>query len=234
MLELAAWIPSAASEPPGCWRSVDPAGPLGAARVGTLPPPINERDPKAMALLLVQRITDEAIDEETSAYWPLLWLLGAKVLDDEARASVKAAIGTPDRLPNLAAQNGGVWGGTLRYRAELYAKDDDIGSFRQTLIAGAEHARSQHSDEKVSELSSKTPAVATFHRLADAIWQYSSASTSDLGQCAIRFADLVVVLAGAWPSSLLGCLALLDAIAAQLETEPAGPLWDAINLLRSR
>jgi len=234
LLELEAWVPSTASEPPGCWLSVDPALPLTAAGVAALPTPIDERDPQAMALLLVQRIVDEAIGEETSAYWPLLWLLGAEVLDDDTRARVKAVVGRADRLPELSAQNGGVWGGALRYRAKLYARDNDIASFRRMLIAGAEQVRSHYLGEKVSDLSLESPVVATFHRLTESIWQYSSASSSDLNQCALRFAELVVVLAGAWPSSLLGCLTLLDVIAAQLETEPAGPLWDAINLVRSR
>lgn len=234
LLELELWVPNGSSEPQGCWLAVDPAVPLAAADVAALPPPINERSPRALALLLLQRIADEAVDEEASGYWPLLWMLGVRNLDAETLARVRALIGRADVLPNFTAQEGGVWGGTLRYRSELYGKDGDINSFRLMLTTAAEEARRNHHSERVPELSLKTPVVSTFNRLGEAIWQFSSASSPTLNDCTARFAEFVMVVAEIWPHSLLACLALLEAIAAHLDTEPAGPLWDAINVLRSR
>lgn len=234
LLELELWVPSSASEPQGCWLAVDPAVLLAAAGVAALPPPLNERSPQALALLLEQRIADEGSDEEASAYWPLLWMLGVSNLDAGTRARVHTLIGSADILPNFTAQEGRVWGGALRYRSELYGKDGDINSFRRMLTTAAEQARRNHPHERVSELSLKTPVVSTFHRLGEAIWQFSSANSPTLNDCTARFAEFVIVVAEAWPYSLLACLALLEVIAAQLDTEPAGPLWDAINLLRSR
>jgi hypothetical protein len=59
-------------------------------------------------------------------------------------------------------------------------------------------------------------------------------SSSTLNDCGTRFAEFVIVPAETWSECLLACLALLEATAAQLATGPVGPLWDAINLLRSR
>lgn len=234
LLELELWAPSTTTEPPGCWLGVDPALPLAAAGVGGLPPPINERNPQAMVLLLEQRIVDEAVSEEDSGYWPILWMIGLHGLDAATRDRVSKLIGSPGRLPDFTAQEGRVWGGALRYRAELYGVGKDIESFKQMFVAAALEARAQHRGERVSELSTNTPAVGTFHRLCEPIWQYSTASSPSLLGCATTFADLVMVLSETWPESLLGCLALLEVIAAQLDIEPAGPLWDAIHLLRSR
>jgi len=234
LVELELWVPKGSVEPPGCWLAIDAAAPLAEAGIAALPSPIDERDPRKMASLLQQRIVDEAVAEEASGYWPVLWMLGVDELDAEASARMNDLIGSPDRLPDFDAQDGGVWAGALRYRGELYGVDDNVDGFRQTLIAAAEQARANHPGERVSELSIKSSIVTTFHRVGEAIWQFSSASSSTLVGCSTRFAESIIVLADAWPESLLACLALLEVIAAQLDTEPAGPLWDAINLLRSR
>lgn len=234
LLALELWIPSLVAEPDLCWLGIDPADPLGRTGVAVLPPPINERNPNAMAELLVTRIREEATGEEASGYWPVLWLLGAKNLSEQASAQITSLISSPAKLPDLAAKDGGVWVGTLRYRAELYGADGDVASFESLLGAAARNASSAYPGQRVSNLSLRTPVVMAFHNLAEAIWQFSLASTSTLTECTQRFAGLVVELAALWPASLLGCLSLLDVVAAQLDTEPAGPVWDAIHLLRSR
>jgi hypothetical protein len=232
-LELELWVPSSGSEPEGCWLAVDPAGPLVAAGVAVLPPPFDNRSPETLALLLEQRIVDEAVDEEASGYWPLLWMLGVSALNAETRARMRALIDKTDTLPSLAAHDGEVWGGALRFRSELYGVDGGTDSFRQMLTAAAEQASKFYANERISDLSPKSRAVSTFHRLGEAILLFSCASSPTLNDCMARFAELVIVVAEAWPHSLIACLELLGVIAAQLDTEPAKPLWDAINLLRS-
>jgi hypothetical protein len=234
LLHLELWMPDGAAEPQGCWLNVDPAVPLAAAGVAELPSPFSERSPQALALLLKQKIVEEQVDEDTGGYWPLLWMLGVNNINAETRLELRSLINSFNRLPAFNAQDGKVWGGALRYRGQLYGKDGNIDSFRQMLLAAAAEARSNHPGERVAELSLKTPIVSTFHRLAEAIWEFSSASSDTLNDCMIRFAELIVVLANAWPLSLLACLSLLEVFAVQLQTEPAGSLWDAINLLRSR
>ena len=175
------------------------------------------------------------VDEEASGYWPILWMMGVNDLDADTRVRLHALIGRADMmLPSFTAQEEGVWGGALRYRSALYGKDGDVNSFRRMLTTAAEQARRNYPSQRVSELSLKTPVVSTFHLLSEAIWQFSSVSSPTLNDCTTLFAEFVIVVADAWPNSLLSCLTLLEAIAAQLDTEPAGPLWDAINLLRSR
>lgn len=228
------WLPGGGSEPKNCWLDVDPAVLAAAAGVVELPSPFNERSPQALALLLMQKIADAEVGEDARGYWPLLWMLGVNDIDAEARAGLRSLIGRPDSLPDFKTEDGTAWGAALRYRAQLFGKDSDFDSFCQMLRAAATEAQNNHPGERVSELSLKTPVVSTFHRLTEAIWEFSSVSSDTLDGCMGRFAKLAVVLADAWPSSLLACLTLLEAIAAQLETEPAGWLWDAINLLRSR
>lgn len=228
------WLPSGGSEPKNCWLIVDPAVPLAAVGVVELPSPFNERSPQALARSLMQKIADAEANEEANRYWPLLWMLGVDDISAEARSGLRSLIAGPDSLPDFNAEDGKAWGGALRYRAQLFGKDNDFHSFCQVLIAAATQSQNKHPGERVSELSLKTPVVSTFHRLTEAIWEFSAVSSDTLNDCMARFAELVILLASSWPSSLLACLALLEAIAAQLETEPAGSLWDAINLLRSR
>lgn len=228
------WIPSGNSEPPGCWLALDPALPLVEVGVAELPPPFNERSPQALALLLMQKISEEEGDPEASGYWPLIWMIGVNNIDGETRSELRSLIGTRDNLPDFNAEDGRIWGGTLRYRAQLFGKDGDLVAFHKMLLTAATQAQAKHVGVLASELSLATSVIATFHRLAEAIWEFSSLSSDVLTDCMARFAEFVVLLATSWPSSLLACLGLLDVIAAQLETEPAGPLWDAINLLRGR
>lgn len=228
------WLPGSGNEQKNCWLTVDSAVQLAAAGVIELPPPFNERSRQALAQSLMQQIADAEGSEEATRYWPLLWMLGVDNISAEVRSGQRSLVGGPDSLPDFNAVDGKAWGAALRYRAQLFGKDNDLDSFCQMLIAAATQSQNKHPGERVSELSLQTPVVSTFLRLTEAIWEFSAISSDTLDDCMARFAELVVGLASSWRSSLWACLALLEAIAGQLETEPAGSLWDAINLLRSR
>ncbi|RWA58063.1 hypothetical protein [Mesorhizobium sp.] len=226
-------IPKTYDEPAGCWFGNDPAQNFAARAIIELPSPFEIRSPRLLAEKLKQRIRDEKSVEGTG-YWPLTWMLGVEALDDATSSEFHALLSS-DLLPLMDLVDSGMLPGALLYRAELLGAKNDVVGFRSLLESVAAQIQAQPGRNSIvsADFSKKTSATSTFLALAEASWQFAVKNSTHPNECFSLVAEHIGAIADAWPSSLAGCLCLLDNLAAQLPVEPAGPMWDTINRLRA-